>query len=57
MEIITVEHIRLTEEEKKILDEAYLLLVAIQEKTTTPYLKKLVNEAIDKIVGIDECYE
>lgn len=57
MELIRTEILRLTEEEKKILNNAFYILNQINEETTDYDLSILTEKLIDDLARLENYYE
>lgn len=57
MELIQIEQIRLNEEEKNTLDNAFNIISQLNEKTTNYDLSIITNDLITGLLNLDEYYE
>lgn len=57
MELIQIEQIRLDEEEKNTLDNAFNIINQLHEKTTDYDLSVLTKELIAELIKLEEYYE
>lgn len=57
MELIQTERIRLTKEEKSILNNAFYILNQIYQKTINSDLSDIADELIDGLAKLEDYYE
>lgn len=57
MELIQIEQIRLNEEEKNTLDNAFNIISQLHEKTTSYELSIITGDLITGLINLDEYYE
>ena len=57
MELIQIEQIRLNEEEKNTLDNAFNIISQLHEKITSYELSIITGDLITGLINLDEYYE
>jgi len=57
MELIQVEQIRLDEEEKNTLNNAFYIINQLHEKTTDYDLSVLTGELVAELIKLEDFYE